>query len=194
MKEKTLSLEMLVIVSLILFFIACALLDINILSVDKTGFYKSTKAYETYVLKTHFLFIYIFVLVFLLNIYRFLSKKIYKIEDIGKVVLYSYLLLFIFALSKITYIVIMPSKTSSAVSFLMPPVLYDIMKGLSEVHLLYFFALLPLTLIFFNGISKFILKYSNHYICFIVSTILLVAGTYLFAQFCLYCDALYPVL
>lgn len=193
-KEKIITPKAIVILALVLFFISCMFFDIHILYVDKTGYYKSPQAYELYVLKQYFLFIYIVALIFLINIYTSLKKKAYSLDDIGKIVLYSYGFLCIFVLIKIIYIVIMPSKTSSAVSFLMPPVVYDVLKGLGEVHIFYFFAFLPFSLFLFNFIVKLLLKYSNFLVSFIVSNALLVVGIDLFSKFCIYCDSVFDVL
>ena len=193
-KEKIITPKAIVILALVLFFISCMFFNIHILYVDKTGYYKSPQAYELYVLKQYFLFIYIVALIFLINMNSCLRKKTYSLDDIGKIVLYSYGFLSVFILTKIIYIIIMPSKTSSAVSFLMPPVLYDILKGLGDVHIFYFFAFLPFSLFLFNSIVKLLLKYSNPLVCFIVSNALLIVGINLFAKFCIYCDSVFDVL
>ena len=56
-RKTFLSPEITIILTVLIFLIVCIFLDINILQVDKVGFYKSPQAYDTYVLKKYFLFI-----------------------------------------------------------------------------------------------------------------------------------------
>ena len=177
-----------VILALCIFSLACIAFDINVLKIGKSGFFATPTAYNIHVLKRHFLFMYIPALFFIMNLYTVFYKKPNSIDDAGRIILYSYGILGIYTLVKIIYIIVMPSKTSSAIWFLMPPVLYDILTGLDGVHFSFFFFTLGFCIFTFALISKLLLKFINPYIYFIISNTALVFGTYLAMKFFIYLD------
>ncbi len=192
-RKPSLSPEITIILTVLIFLVVCIFLDINILQVDKTGFYKSPQAYDTYVLKKYFLFIYIPVLLFIMSVYTFLNKKAHNLEELGKITLYSYGILTVFAIVKIIYILIMPSKTPSSVWFLMPPALYDILKGLGEIHILYFLFALTFCIFIFSFISKFMIKFIHPIVYIIIYNGGIAYLIYEFLKLCIFLDELFDV-
>ena len=192
-RKTFLSPEIIILLTVLIFAIVCMFLDINILHVDRVGVYKSPQAYNTYVLKKYFLFIYIPVLLFIMSVYTFLNKRAHNLEELGKITLYSYGILTVFAIVKILYIIVTPSKTPSSVWFLMPPVLYDILKGLGEIHILYFLFALTFCIYFFSFISKLMIKFLHPFLYIIIYNSGLAYLIYEFLKLCIFLDELFDV-
>ena len=192
-RKTFLSPEITIILTILIFAILCIFLDINILQVDKTGIYKSPQAYDTYVLKKYFLFMYIPVLLFIMSMYTFLNKRAHNLEELGKITLYSYGILTVFAIVKIIYILVTPSKTPSSVWFLMPPALYDILKGLGEIHILYFLFALTFCIFIFSFISKLMIKFIHPIVYIIIYNGGIVYLIYEFLKLCIFLDENFDV-
>lgn len=175
-----------------IFIYVCLFLQVNILYLDKTGSLASTQAYDEYVLKRNILFIFIAILFYVMNLSYLKTKKAHTLDELADITFFSYFAVLIYAILKIIYIIIMPSNTPSAVSAIIPPVLYDILTGFGRLYFLNFFLVLAPCIYIYGLISTLFLKFMKPVIYVFISSALITCGIYLFMKFCLYWEELYP--
>ena len=189
--KKSSSPMIIVIVAFIFFLIICAFLNINLLDVDKTNYLKTPQAYDAYILRRHFLFIYIDALLLIMSLSTFINGKTHNFNELKEITKYSYIIFGIFTIIKIIHILTLPSKAPIGVWIIMPPFLYNILKGLGEIHIFYFFILTGICIFLFGFISKLLIKFLDFNFYLLASIIILSTGTYFFIKFCFYCEELF---